>query len=355
MEVPMIIKRLGLALFLVMGAAFIGALLVAPALAQEGLGKGSTVLSFQLAHGDGDFVTAEDGTGFITAYQNPEWGGQAQIQHFITANWALAASVGIGTFKETDEPGTNAPPATPDFEYSQSSFNVRVGFDRFAHISEGFHLYVGPGIQIWSGDQTRDFGVGPELESESVSRIGLNGRIGAHVGLREYLGFIGGTGALIAEASAEHAGAAASWPASGNHGALDIAFDFYPGDHRQPRLVHPRWAGRARLEAAPGACSRAVRRRRPRAPHPPARVRPVPGRAPPPGLGRARRPGAPGPAGGLLDPPRGRRPGDEPQVRATLRPARGCGGGSRPGIKALVRRHLAPVDCESGGVSCPSR
>jgi hypothetical protein len=222
----MILKRLGLALVLMTGAAILGALLVAPAMAQEGLGKGSTVLSFQLAHGDGDFVTAEEASGFITSYQNSEWGGQAQIQHLITSNWALAVAVGIGTFKETDEPGTNAPVASPDFEYSQSSWNVRLGFDRFAHLSEGFHLYVGPGLQVWSGKQTRDFGVGPELESESVSRIGLNGRIGAHVALTESIGLNGHIGGYIARASAEDAGAAASWTASGNHGALGIAFDF---------------------------------------------------------------------------------------------------------------------------------
>jgi hypothetical protein len=223
----MILKRLALALALVTGAALIGALFVAPVFASDlGLKKGTTVLSFQLAHGDGDFVSAEDGNGFITSYQNSEWGGQAQIQHLITQNWAFAASFGLGTFKETDEAGVNAP-GDPDFEYSQSSWNVRFGFDRVAHISPGFHLYAGPGIQVWSGKQKRDFGVGPVLESESTSRISLNGRMGVHVSLNETIGLNGHLGGFIGRASADDAGAKAHWTASGNEGAVGLAFRFH--------------------------------------------------------------------------------------------------------------------------------
>lgn len=222
----MILKRLALALALVTGAALIGALFVAPAMADVGLHKGSTVLSVQLAHGDGDFVTAEDGDGYITSYQNSEWGGQAQLQHLFTENWALAVALGVGTFKETDEPGTNADPADLDFEYSQSSWNVRFGFDRVAHITPGFHLYVGPGLQYWSGKQTRDFGTGPEIESESATRIALNGRIGAHVAFTESIGMNGHIGGYIGRASADDNGAEASWTPSGNHGAIGLAFHF---------------------------------------------------------------------------------------------------------------------------------
>jgi hypothetical protein len=225
MEVPMILKRLGLALALITGAALLGALLVFPASAQ-GLTKGSTVLSFQLAHGDGDFVTPEAGTGFITAYDHSEWGGQAQVQHLISENWALAVSFGLGTFKETNEPGSAAPPATTDFEYSQSSWNVRLGFDRVAHITPEFHLYAGPGIQVWSGKAKFDDGTNPEIESESTSRLALSGRLGAFVSLSESIGLNGHLGGYIGRASADDAGAEASWTPSGHHGALGIGFQF---------------------------------------------------------------------------------------------------------------------------------
>lgn len=222
----MILKRLGLALALVVGAALLGALLVAPASAVTGLEKGSTVLSFQLAHGDGDFVTPEFGTGFITAYDHTEWGGQAQVQHLVSDNWALAVALGLGTFKETNEPGSNAIPGSTDFEYSQSSWNVRFGMDRVAHLTPSFHLYAGPGIQIWSGNATFDDGTSPEVESENTSRIALSGRIGAIVALSDSFGLNGHIGGYIGRASADDAGAEASWMPSGNHGALGIAFHF---------------------------------------------------------------------------------------------------------------------------------
>lgn len=221
----MILKRLGLALILVIGAAILGALLVAPALAQ-GIDKGSTILSFQLSHGDGDFATPEAfDPGWITAYDHTEWGGQVQLQRLLSSNWALALSVGIGTTGETDTPGDNALPGAQEFKYSQSSFNVRVGADRFAHISPGFHLYAGPGIQYWSGKAEFDDGT-TVIESESTTRIALSGRIGAIAALSESIALSGQIGGYIGHASAEDAGAEASWSPTGNDGSLGLSFVF---------------------------------------------------------------------------------------------------------------------------------
>ena len=75
----MILKRLLLALALVAGAAILGALLIAPASAAEGLDKGSSIVSFQLSHGDADFAGPESG-GYISAYEHSEWGGGCSIQ-----------------------------------------------------------------------------------------------------------------------------------------------------------------------------------------------------------------------------------------------------------------------------------
>ena len=221
----MILKRLGLALILVMGAALLGALLVAPVLAQ-GIDKGSTILSFQFTRGDGDFVTPEVfDPGYITAYDHSEWGGQVQLQRLLSSNWALAVAVGIGTTSETDSPGTNASPGAEDFEYSQSSFNVRVGADRFAHLSPNFHFYAGPGIQYWSGKAEFDDGT-TSVESESTTRLALSGRMGAIVGLSESFALNGHIGGYIATASAEDAGAEASWTPSGTDGSMGISFVF---------------------------------------------------------------------------------------------------------------------------------
>lgn len=220
----MILKRLVLALGLVAGAALLGALLIAPASAQ-GLTKGSTVLSFMLTHGDADFVTPEAGTGYITAYDHTEWGGGIQLQHFVSENWALAVSAGIGTTSETDKPGDNASPGDLDFKYSQSSFNGRVGFDRFVHLSPEFHLFAGPGLQYWSGKGKFDDGTS-EIESEATNRIALSGRMGAHVAIGESFGLTGYLGGYLGRASGEDAGAEASWTPSGHDGAMGVSFSF---------------------------------------------------------------------------------------------------------------------------------
>jgi hypothetical protein len=214
------IQHAALALVLVAGAAF----LAIPASAQ-GLAKGSTLLSFQFAHGNGDFATPESGTGGITAYDHSEWGGQLLLQHLVSENWALAVSAGIGTFKETDEPGTNAAPGTDDFVYTQSSFNGRLGFDRFVHISPEFHLYAGPGLQFWSGKAEFDDGT-TVVESENTTRVALSGRIGVHTSLSESVGLNGYMGGYLGRASATDTGAKASWMPSGHDGAVGISFSF---------------------------------------------------------------------------------------------------------------------------------
>ena len=218
-----IARRIGLALALVVGAALVTAFLFAPARAAEVV-KGSNILSFQLVHGDADFGTPEGlSPGEVTAYSHSEWGGQVQFQRLLSDDWALALSGGIGTFKETDEPGDNASPLEEDFEYSQSSVQFRVGADRFVHISPTFHLFVGPGIQYWSGSAKFESG-GISVESENTTRISLNGRMGAHISLGSSFGLTGHIGHYLGTASAEDAGAKVSWMPSGFESAAGISF-----------------------------------------------------------------------------------------------------------------------------------
>ena len=225
----MILRRLGLVLLLVSGAALIGALLVAPASSAVGLHKGSTVLSFQLARGDADMATPaalnQPAVGYITAFEHTEWGGQVQMQHLVSEKWALAISAGVGTSSETDKPGPAAAPGAAKREYSHSSFNVRLGFDRVAHITPEFHIYAGPGIQYWSGKAKFENGT-VTTETERTKRIALSGRIGTHVALSEHVGLNGHIGGYIGRASADDAGAEATWSPTGNEGAVGFAFTF---------------------------------------------------------------------------------------------------------------------------------
>jgi hypothetical protein len=222
-----IARRLGLALALVAAAALVTALLFAPARAAE-LAKGANIVSLQLSHGDADFGTPEGlSPGEVTAYEHSEWGGQLQLQHMLSDKWALAVSYGIGTFKETNSYGEPALPGTPDGEYTHSSWNVRVGADRFVSLADDFHLFAGPGIEYWSGDSKFDFpAFSVTEESEATTRISLTARIGVHVGLSSSLALNGHIGGYVGTASAEQDGAEASWMPSGNQGAMGLALTF---------------------------------------------------------------------------------------------------------------------------------
>lgn len=188
--------------------------------------KGSAFLSFQLTEGVADLFTPEArlGTGYISAYDHSEWGGQIMYQYLISDEWAVAPSFGLGTFKETNEPGTNAAPTDPDFEYTQSSWNVRIGLDRFVNVGDKFALYAGPGISVWSGKEKFSDATPPE--SESTSRVSLDGRIGAHVAIGDSFGLSGHVGHYIGHATGEDTGAKATWWPSGNEGAMGVSFHF---------------------------------------------------------------------------------------------------------------------------------
>jgi hypothetical protein len=170
-------------------------------------------------------VTTPDAGGYISAYDHSEWGLQVQYQRLLSHDWALALSLGLGMFSETNEPGTLSAPGAEDFKYEQESWQARFGFDRFAHISPTFHLYAGPGIQFWSGEQERGF-ESSQVQSSSVSRIAISGRIGAHVALSETFGLNGHLGGYIGHASAEDSGAKASWWPTGNDGSVGVSLAF---------------------------------------------------------------------------------------------------------------------------------
>jgi hypothetical protein len=209
------------ALFAAVSLAALVLFAVAPVRA-EGLAKGSSLLSIQLTTGTADVVTPEGGTGGITAYgfAHSEWGGQIHFQRLLSDDWALALSGGIGTFKETDTPSD---PAEDEFVYKQSSWQARVGADRFVHISPTFHLFVGPGIQYWSGKAKFEEGT-VSVESENSTRWALNGRMGAHVALGDKVGLEGHLGHYWGFASAKDAGAKVSWTPSGIESAVGFAF-----------------------------------------------------------------------------------------------------------------------------------
>ena len=190
--------------------------------------KGTNLLAFQFSEGSVDLVDVEGGTGYLTSANfvtHPELGGLVQWSYFLTDEYAISVSGGIGYFSESDKPGTNALPADPDRKYTQTSWQARVGGDRYAHINDRFSVFAGPGIQVWSGKWKYEAGTTTQ-ESQNALRIALQGRFGVHVRWNESVGMFAHLGHYLGRVSAEENGAKTSWWASGRDGAGGVAVSF---------------------------------------------------------------------------------------------------------------------------------
>ena len=190
------------------------------------LTKGSQFFAIQLTEGNADLVNPEPfNPGTISAYTHSELGVQAQYERLFAENCAVNLSGGIGFFSETDKPGTNAAPGSVDSKYSQTSWQARIGIDEVGHITERLHLFVGPGIQVWSGKAKFESG-SSSIESASTMRVAFHGRMAAHVAFNSKIGAFAQFGHYFGHASARENGAEATWWPSGHDGAAGFAFTF---------------------------------------------------------------------------------------------------------------------------------
>lgn len=192
-------------------------LLVASTAFAEG-GKGEGLYGFQITNGTADLYYPSETAGYISAYQAPEFGFAFQYWRLMTNDYAFNMSVGMGMAKEIDK---SANSGDPDFEYSQSSFSIRVGGDRAAKIGDRAFLYFGPGIEYWTGKSKFD-----DEESESSNRIAVSGRIGGVMMLSEKAGFNCQIGRFVGRASAKDSGAEATWWTAGFEGSGGLVFKF---------------------------------------------------------------------------------------------------------------------------------
>lgn len=198
--------------------------------ASAAVGRGTSMFAVQLTTGTADlydpFDAGPTGSGYISAFDHSEVGVQGQYWMMMSDNYAFTVSAGIGFFGEKDEPGDNASPGSSDVEYTQSSFNVRVGGDRVVNVGEQAILFFGPGVEYWSGKaEFQGFG-GPDLETENVTRISLSGRIGATMTIGSAWGFNVSVGHKVGMAHAEDQGAKARWWASSLDSQGGIVFMF---------------------------------------------------------------------------------------------------------------------------------
>jgi hypothetical protein len=197
------------------------ALLMLPALASAAsLEKGSSLLAIQLSRGGADLTG--DGGGILIAFQRPEVGIQGQYWYFMAKEYAVNVTGGIGYFKETE---TADPNVNVDLTLSSSSWQFRLGGDRFAQVTDKLQIFAGPGIQIWSGKAKAEDPFG-EVEGPSTTRYALSGRMGAHILIGENFGLMGHLGQYWGYATASDGAMETKWLPSSSEGAMGFSFAF---------------------------------------------------------------------------------------------------------------------------------
>ncbi|MEO5988286.1 MAG: hypothetical protein ABIU54_00275 [Candidatus Eisenbacteria bacterium] len=188
------------------------------------LGKGASTFSIQIGTGAADLV-APNGAGYITSFSITELEPRVEFTHMMRDDYAFNLSAGIGTYSETNKPGTDAAPGDPEQKTTVSAFFVRVGGDRVVNIGERTTLYFGPGIEYWSGKYKYEAGTFSE-EAEPTMRISLAGRLGGTMMLGESWGFTANASHRIGIASADWDGAKANWTASSTGASGGLLFVF---------------------------------------------------------------------------------------------------------------------------------
>lgn len=187
------------------------------ALAGEGL------IGIQVTNGTADLVGPKGGSSTIAAYDHSEIGVGIQYWRLMSKDYAFNFSIGTGFFSETN---TSSTPGESDFKYTQSSWSGRIGGDRAAHVGERAILYFGPGIEYWSGKAKWDGGPAytTSVESATVTRIGLSGRIGGVMMMSDNIGFNCQVGRYVAYATASEKKSKATWFPSGFQASGGILF-----------------------------------------------------------------------------------------------------------------------------------
>jgi hypothetical protein len=207
-------------------------LVPAPATA---VSRGTTFFALEIGQGRGDFANpARDDPNFLLVDlgDHPtQIEARAEIWRLFAEDWAVTLSGGTGFFSEQGEPASSAAPGTPEYTFSSSSFAVRAGVDRMGDVGERLVWFLGPGLEYWNGKTKFEnvYGVTPpddEVESPSVTRFSISGRVGGIMKLSDALGIVGHVGHRFGIASADEGGAKTSWWPSGFNAAWGLLYAF---------------------------------------------------------------------------------------------------------------------------------
>jgi len=207
------------ALVLLLGSLTVA--LAGPACAAS-TAAGASILAIQLSRGVAEYAFPASGEIF----NHSELGVQAQYWYFLREDYGVNFAAGIGYFKEssTTDPGILLGSSEGQ---TINSWQVRIGGDRFAKLSDKLHLFAGPGIGLWSGKSKFTVDGSTTSETPTVFRWTLSGRIGTHILMGENFGLIGQVGQYWGYATAEDGdGFKSKWLPSSSEGAMGFSFGF---------------------------------------------------------------------------------------------------------------------------------
>jgi hypothetical protein len=176
-------------------------------------------LSLGLGQGTADLYSAT-GT-YLAPSASPETNVNAEYWYAFSDDYAFALSGAYGMGRMEWKSGAG----DPDVKATTASYKFRVGGDRMARVGERLTVFLGPGIEYWSGSSKLEVG-GTEDESESVQRLGVSGRIGGFITLSPSVSIMGQVGHTFGYASVEDSGAETTWWPSSFQASWGVAFNF---------------------------------------------------------------------------------------------------------------------------------
>lgn len=156
----------------------------------------------------------------IGAFEVGEPGLVVVYSRFLSDEWTVALSGGFNASNERTEPDS-----LEEFQFRTSSWNVRVGGDRYAWIDDNVALYAGPGLIVWKGKSTEEF-AGLETDGPDVTQLALNGRIGMYAGFGGHLALFGHIGQVIGLNTADADDGQKTWWSSHHEGSVGLSYAF---------------------------------------------------------------------------------------------------------------------------------
>jgi len=197
--------------------------LAASAGSASAAGKGGSMLSIGLGQGVADgYAPASVGmASYLAPTTAPETNAGVEYWYSFSDDYAIALSGAYG-FSSMKWEGAAA--GDPEIKATGTSIKVRVGGDRMGKVGDRLVVFMGPGIEYWTGKQKLEVG-GTSNESKSVSRFGVSGRIGGFMMLTEKVGIMGQVGHTFGMASVED-GAKTTWMPSSFNASWGLTFGF---------------------------------------------------------------------------------------------------------------------------------